>query len=293
MPPLISIITCFLNQEKFLEESIRSVLRQNYANWQLILINDGSTDSSTAMAREYAEQYPEKIHYHEHDGRKNKGASASRNIGISLAKGDFIAFLDGDDIWLPEYLQNQALLFQKNPDAEMVCEATLYWYSWKDQNTTDIITPVGGPQNILIPPYELILNLYPLGHGAAPCICAMVVRKKTLMQYGLFDESFRGMYDDQTLLIKIYLNASVYLSSSCFNVYRQRPDSLVHTSHNIGDYVSIRVRFLKWLYEYIQQQPILYPLVMKRVKTILFSYQYPRVHKVLNRVKRLVSKFPV
>src|SRR5690606_41464320 len=85
---LVSVIIPFYNAERFIEEAIESVLVQTYPHWELLLVNDGSTDGSKEIAERYAEQYPERIRYLEHPDRANQGASASRNMGIRHARGD-------------------------------------------------------------------------------------------------------------------------------------------------------------------------------------------------------------
>src|ERR687889_2435319 len=92
--PLVSSIIIFLNRERFIQEAIESVFAQTYDNWELLLVDDGSTDGSTQIALRYAERYPEKVRYLEHPGHQNSGMSASRNLGIRYAKGEYIAFLD-------------------------------------------------------------------------------------------------------------------------------------------------------------------------------------------------------
>ena len=80
--PLVSCITPFLNAEKFIKEAIQSVLDQTYDNWELFLIDDGSTDSSTEIALHYASRYPRKVRYLSHNGHQNLGLGISRNLGI-------------------------------------------------------------------------------------------------------------------------------------------------------------------------------------------------------------------
>src|ERR1700691_6786421 len=105
--PFVSIITPFYNTERFLQEAIESVLAQTYSNWELLLVDDGSTDGSTAIAHRYADRAPAKIRYLAHPGRENRGLSASRNLGIAGAGGEFLALLDADDVWLPQKLEQQ------------------------------------------------------------------------------------------------------------------------------------------------------------------------------------------
>src|SRR5260221_1467443 len=99
--PLVSVIIAFLNEQRFLEEAIKSVLEQDYKHWELLLVDDGSTDPSTGIALKYADTFPNKIIYCEHADHINKGLSASRNHGIRRARGSLVAFLDADDVWLP------------------------------------------------------------------------------------------------------------------------------------------------------------------------------------------------
>src|SRR5215207_8996520 len=126
--PLVSIITPFYNVEAYLAETIESVIHQDYVNWELILIDDGSSDASTAIAKSYADKFPSKIFYLEHSNHSNRGAAASRNEGISMAKGELISFLDSDDCLLPNKLQEQVALFKQMPEASVICESTKYWY---------------------------------------------------------------------------------------------------------------------------------------------------------------------
>src|SRR5690554_5396505 len=136
--PLISIITCFLNEEAFLEEAVESVLSQTYPNWELWLIDDGSTDGSSQIAEDYARKHPNKITYCQHEGHRNLGVSASRNIGLEFSKGEWIAFLDGDDVWLPTLLEKLSDMMQKYPVA-MVCEASEYWHSWRGAAKQNVV----------------------------------------------------------------------------------------------------------------------------------------------------------
>ena len=86
--PRVSIITPFLNAGRFIQESIESVLSQTYDQWELLLVDDGSTDNSMSIAMRYATAHPGKIRYFAHEGRLNQGASASRNLGARDANGE-------------------------------------------------------------------------------------------------------------------------------------------------------------------------------------------------------------
>ena len=156
----VSIITIFLDEELFLSEAIESILAQTYSYWELLLVDDGSTDSSTAIALKYAEQYPDKICYLEHENHQNKGMSTSRNLGISKARGDHITFLDADDIWLPHKLEQQVAIMDSQPDAALVCGRTQWWYGWTGKTEDiqrDFIQKLDVPLDTIVEPPTLLL----------------------------------------------------------------------------------------------------------------------------------------
>ena len=227
--PLVSVVLCFYNEERFIHASVQSVLQQTYPSWQLLLVDDGSSDQSVAIAKKYVADYPGKITYVEHDGHANKGLSASRNAGIKLATGQFVAFIDADDVWLPHKLTNQLSIFSNHTDATVILESSSYWYSWNDLKAKDILIHVGVAADKVYRPPHLMLALYPLGKGAAPVPSGIIVRR-TVLDKTLFEESFKGihqMYEDQGFLCKIYLREKVFVSAQCNNLYRQRSSSLV------------------------------------------------------------------
>ncbi len=108
---LVSVIMCFLNGSAWIPEAIDSVLQQNHSLWELILVDDGSTDGASDIARQYALKYPSHIIYVDHPGHVNRGLTISRNTGVALARGEFIAFLDADDCWFPGKLAADLRLF--------------------------------------------------------------------------------------------------------------------------------------------------------------------------------------
>src|ERR1051325_7035528 len=150
--PLVSVIIPFLNGGKFIREAIESVFSQTYRNWELILVDDGSTDSSTDIAREYAQLHPGRVRYLEHEGHQNRGQSATRNLGMRSAAGELFAFLDCDDVWLPHKLEQQAAILKLHPEAAMVFGASQYWQSWSGHEgavKADSIPDLGGPEHTL------------------------------------------------------------------------------------------------------------------------------------------------
>src|SRR6266699_1417076 len=107
---MVSVIISFLNAEKFLEEAIDSVFRQTWGGWELLLVDDGSSDASTGIALRCARENERKVRYLEHARHQNLGQAASRNVAISHSAGELIAILDSDDVWLPCKLEQQVAL---------------------------------------------------------------------------------------------------------------------------------------------------------------------------------------
>ena len=109
--PLVSVIMPAFNAAAYISEAIASVQNQTYKNWELFVIDDFSTDETCSLVEKIIEQEP-RIQLLKN--LKNEGAGGTRNKGISAAKGDFIAFLDADDLWLPEKLEIQLNSMKEN-----------------------------------------------------------------------------------------------------------------------------------------------------------------------------------
>ncbi len=295
--PVVSVVIAFLNEERFLEEAIGSVLQQTYTDWELILVDDGSTDNSSQIAKEYANKYPGTIRYLEHANHLNKGLSASRNHAIKHAQGDLIAILDADDVWLPHKLSNQVAIFNQDLSVSMLIEASLYWFSWSNPDNDNVLIPIGTLPDKTYTPFELLFNLYPLGVGAAPCPSGWMIRKDVFDRVGFFEESFTKdyqLYEDQAFLSKVYIHEKVHVSSGCNNWYRQRPTSIVHQVKGKGSYHLVRKYFLEWLSGYVNQKHIYNPQLRSLINRNLLPYRYPvyysfktAPHKALNRIRSL------
>ena len=112
---LVSIILPVYNAEKTLGRAIKSILNQTYSNWELILIDDGSSDASSNIIKKLKDSRIKKIFF-----KTNKGLVKSLNVGIKVSKGKFIARMDADDISLPERLFHQLQFLKKNPLFDLV-----------------------------------------------------------------------------------------------------------------------------------------------------------------------------
>ena len=291
--PLVSIVTPIFNVKSFLSETIESVINQQYTNWELILVDDGSTDGSDEIAKSFAKKYPQTIFYFEHDKHINLGASPSRNLGLSNVRGDIVAFLDSDDVWLPEKLKKQIELLHQNPEASVLCEATNYWSSWSDAQKEDVVVQVVKETDKLYCSPQLVPLVYPLGNGPGFCTCGLIIKKTLIDKIGGFSEDFVGknqLFEDQVLFMKLGLHGNVYISSMCNNWYRQRPDSLMHGLYTEGYSLEGKRFFLNWLKEYLQEHQILDKSIHRLLKQAYLNQRYPKLFKLSSRIIYAIRK---
>jgi len=274
-PPLVSVVVIFRDAERFLEEAIASVLAQTYPDWELLMVDDGSVDDSTMVARRMAERHPGQMRYLQHPGGGNRGMSASRNLGIRHARGEYLAFLDADDAWFPDALTEQVGLLEAHPEAAMVYGPIQWWYSWtgrpEDQDR-DYVEGLGVlPDTVVRAPK--LLPLFLLDKAAVPS--GVLARREIVAQVGAFEDAFRGEYEDQVFCAKICLNYSVFAAGRCWYRYRQHRDSCVSVGLRTGQTHAARVAFLEWLAAYLSQERVRYPIVWWALWYELWRSKHP------------------
>jgi glycosyltransferase involved in cell wall biosynthesis len=256
--PLVSVITIFLNEERFLAQAVESVLGQTYDEWELLLCDDGSTDGSTAIAKAYADRYPDRVRYLDHPGHVNRGMSATRNLGLAHGAGRLVGFLDADDVWLPEKLERDVAALERNPAAGMVVAPALYWHSWTgDTGDTglDQQSRVGAaPGRITRGPK--VLHRILRGSAEALCTCAVLVRRDAVVAVGGFEDRFQGLFEDQAFFAKILLDYDVCSIPDCLALYRQHSDSCCAQASQTLPLLAARHReYLEWLSSYARSRP--------------------------------------
>ncbi len=163
MKPKISIITPAYNAEKYLIETIKSVQKQTFKDWELIIVDDCSTDNTNVIANDYAKKDPRIKVF---KAPKNGGVAAARNIGLENATGDYIAFVDSDDLWKADKLEKQ-LAFMK----EKGC--VLSYTDFQKFNTTD-----GSLGKVMRCPKRMRANDI-LKNTAIGCLTVMVDKKQS------------------------------------------------------------------------------------------------------------------
>jgi len=251
--PLVSVITIFHNEERFLAEAIESVLAQTYPRWELMLCDDGSSDGSPAIARQFATEYPDRIRYLHHPGHTNHGMSATRNLGLAHAEGEFVAFLDGDDAWVPEKLTHQVFLLQQHPEAGAVYGRLHVWHAWTRREADlarDYTQPLGVTPDSLVPGPDLLLRFL---KDDIYTPSGLLFRRTVLEEVGGYEEAFRGMHEDGVVLAKICLKWPLYASGEVWYKYRQHPDSCCNQATAEGLDRQALCAYLEWLDNYLRE----------------------------------------
>jgi glycosyltransferase involved in cell wall biosynthesis len=250
----VSVIVIFKDAEHFLEEAIESVRAQTFRDWELLLVDDGSSDSSTAIARRQVEGDATRVRYLKHTDHANLGMSASRNLGLSQARGEFVSFLDADDLLVPGALEEQVSILRTHPRVGMVYGPLEYWYGWTgrpEDGERDFVHPVGVRTERIYEPPSLI-RLFLQNIAFAPS--GMLLRRALVEQVGGYEESFRDLYEDQVFAAKICRTTPVYISGRCWYRYRQHPNSCCLTAQRDGRLDAAREPFLRWLIAYLEQE---------------------------------------
>lgn len=280
--PLVTVITVFLDAERFIEEAITSVFAQNYEKWELLLVDDGSTDGSTQIALRYAQLYPDRVSYLQHAGHQNRGISASQNLGISVAKGEYLAFLDSDDIWFPEKLERQVSILDSQPEAMMVYGQTQYWFSWNAdarEHRSDQMIPSGVEVDRLLRPPLLLLRTL-REETPVPCPSDVMVRRRAAIEVGAFEDSFRRIFTDQVFYAKLCLRWPVFVSGQNWFKYRKHPGSAVAVVKDQGRLRRARLRYLKWLERYLDDHPSADRQVRRAIWNARLRTLFPRLFRL-------------
>lgn len=118
--PFVSVLVTSFNYEKFLHETLTSLANQTYKNFEVIIVDDGSSDGSVDIIKEYTSKYSN-FYFYTHPNNENRGLVESMHLGLSKCKGEYVAFLESDDYWEENYLEVKADYIRKNEDVSILC----------------------------------------------------------------------------------------------------------------------------------------------------------------------------
>ncbi len=222
--PLVSVIIPTFNRGWIVAEAVKSVLAQDYCPIELIVVDDGSTDDTVRKLGPFMDKIILII-------QKNKGVSAARNTGIKAANGEFIAFLDSDDMWLPEKTSCQINFFNNNPEA-MICQTGEIWIrNGKRVNPKKKHKKLSGM--IFEPSLHLCL--------VSPS--AVMIKKKLFEIKGNFDEKLPAC-EDYDLWLRISSDIPVYLIDKLLTIKRGGHGDQLSAQHSLDKYRIMSVKKL-------------------------------------------------
>jgi glycosyltransferase involved in cell wall biosynthesis len=227
LPPIVSVVLPVHNGESTILEAVTSVLDQSSRDLELIVINDGSTDATVEILSSVTDP-----RMSTHTGSQS-GPAASRNQGIAHARGNFIAFIDADDLWLPEKLTEQMAAFDRMPEAA----AAYCWIDYVSQNGV-FVSPDGRAV------YEGMVHEQMLTRNFIDCGSNIMVRRQVLLDEGGFDESL-PVVEDWDLSIRLSARHIFVCVPRVLVLYRQSPSSL-----------STRVRLMEESYQRVINRTI-------------------------------------
>jgi glycosyltransferase involved in cell wall biosynthesis len=224
--PLISVIIPTYNRGWIIKEAIDSVLAQDYVNFELIVVDDGSTDDTHDILNSYQKNFLVLR-------QNNKGVSAARNRGLAAASGRLIAFLDSDDTWLPQKLSQQVDFFQSNPDA-LICQTEEIWI--RNNVRVNPKKRHKKPSGMIFEPSLSLCLVSP---------SAVMIKRNLFEEVGLFDETLPAC-EDYDLWLRISCRHPVHLIDTPLIIKRGGHDDQLSASPGLDKF---RIKAIKKVIE--------------------------------------------
>lgn len=235
-----SVIVPIYNLENYLTECIESILKQRFSDYELILINDGSTDKSSEICNYYSSKYS----HIKTINKKNTGVSDTRNIGINFAKGEYVIFVDGDDYINSNSLEKIYNNIKENGDADIIfLEGVKFYNNGKKVLINDgyDIRKINFKEKYEVLNHISILNKFP----ASPCTKA--VKRNFLIDKGIYFQ--KGLqFEDIDWSLELYIEAEKYLYCSHIHYfYRQNRSGSETDSFSEKRFLDLLYIFNKWV----------------------------------------------
>jgi glycosyltransferase involved in cell wall biosynthesis len=261
MNPKVSVIIPVYNSERFIKETIESVLNQTCQDFEIIIIDDGSIDKSAEIIKSFTDRRILYIY------QKNEGVSAARNKGISASKGEYIAFLDHDDLWLPKKLEEQISVLRADSEIGLVYSDCYYVNIEKEMMKR--FFEQSKPYRGAVFPEFFMSNFI-------PCLTA-VVRKDVFKKVGLFNPGF-SISEDYDLFLRIAELFKVEYIDMPLAKYR------IHETNFSKNIILTHREEIEILSKYLKEKPeikkIMGKKAEKRLADLYFSlgrvYQFQR-----------------
>lgn len=292
---MVSVIIPTFNRSLLIEETLNSVLAQTYTNWECIVVDDGSTDNTEELVGSYSKN-DKRIKFYNRPQEKIKGASSCRNFGLEKAAGEYIQFLDSDDLISNIKLEHQVKLLDADP---LNSFATCKWGTFRDCiNTADI------HQNFKA--YDTFGDPLEFINALSEQICyfpihAYLIRKTVILKAGAWNE-YLSLNDDSEFMVRVFVNSKkICFSNSAVAFYRlSKEDNLsafndkkkvldaIYSWKLIENYLKIRFKkegfsFMERAKKDFYQQAKIFPELLIKNKEF-FKFQLGKESSWVRRV---------
>lgn len=237
----LSIIVPVYNIAQYLNDCVQSVLTQSFQDWELMLVNDGSTDQSPMHCEEWAKKDKRIRVIH----KTNGGLSDARNVGLLEAKGEYIHFLDGDDFYTSDNvlqtLMEQVDLYQ-HPDTLLFCRMDRYEDTGKEDKERPYNTDFINQAELTVAIFEHLLRMQRFNMSA----CFQLLRRECLMENQVFFE--KGLLsEDVDWSLALWQHLKTVKAVNCYGYCYRHRSSSISTSISVRTYQSYQYMFQKWL----------------------------------------------
>ena len=235
--PMVSVVIPVFNAERFLAQTIVSVLQQTHADFEVLVVDDGSRDASLALAWKYA-SVDSRVKVLSHPGGQNYGVSATRNLGIRMARGEYIALLDADDLWHPDKLCKQVRVLSQYRDVALVyCKLQTKFVSHAKRFPEVCGTGTPGVQQDIFD--RMVKDEVWMPNSS------VVFRKAALDSTGVFDEGLTYQVEDHLLFTKITYFFPTYFLDEILGEYVMHPESYTANTRWENSFWEFRMRLLQ------------------------------------------------
>jgi len=233
--PLISICIAAYKAEKYLEATLRTVFSQNFNDWELIVTEDGSSDRTEEFVKEFAQKVPQRVIYNRHE--HNRGLPATRNTGIAAATGEWIAFLDADDLWKPDHL-SALLSTSQIEDCDMIYAGSV---QYDDATWTKLSTRAPSDQDLIDLPVAIYTGRLSIMSSS------VMVKRESIKKFGPFSPEFPICNNTEYWLRILSKGGRILYSGTNTCIYRQHSGGLSSkTTASLSESARICERYRNW-----------------------------------------------
>lgn len=291
MSARVTVVVPFLDPPPdFFHEALESVAAQTWTDWDLVLVDDGSGPAATGVAEGFTRRFPDRVWLLPSGEGRPLGTSAARNAGLAVAKGEYLAMLDADDVWLPRHLERHVQTLDSDPSTALVYGDTLYWSSWDGGKIHDTVPEAGLPAGRIEPPHLVSAML--LGRAAVPCPCSVTARRSFVLAVGGYEGGWvNSLYEDQVFYVKLLSRHPAARLEETLERYRVHSGSVTGKASSREQHAA-RGQFLAWVDAYASAEvpPAAAAEIRAAVRVAERRLRHPRRATLARRLTKFVRR---